>query len=198
MSSHIHAHTPRQYLVATEQQTYSFPYLSYVWYSSNFGVSWANYSSSNSWGKITGSDTLATLIASRSSSLVVSNNVAQSWNTTSGASFASYTGIAASRDGSYAVACAFGGNIVTSVDGGYRWTTQQPIRSWAGVATSANGTFIVAIVSDGDVFIGQHGDNVTIPPWRFGPLSVESEPAASNGTLTLVYIGHILDNLVST
>lgn len=177
---------------------YSPPYLSYVWYSSNFGLSWANYSSSNSWGKITGSDTLATLIASRSNYLVVSNNVAQSWNTTSGASFASYTGIAASRDGSYAVACASGGNIFTSVDGGYRWTTQQPIKSWAGVATSANGTYIVAIVSDGDVYIGQHGDNVTIPPWRYGPLSAQSELAASNDTFTLVYVGNVLDNIASS
>ncbi len=78
--------------------------------------------------------------------------VGAQWTVRSAAGTRSWTGIASSADGMKLAACAFGGQIQTSTDGGVTWTARDVARSWNNIVSSTDGTKLAATVYGGQVY----------------------------------------------
>lgn len=92
-----------------------------------------------------------------------------------------WRGIALSADGQRIAACANGGSIWTSVDGGVSWTerTSAGTRSWSGICSSADGTRLAATAVGGRIWIsGNSGltwtERTGVPIGDWGAITCDS------------------------
>jgi len=123
--------------------------------STNTGLSWTSYASSQAWSGISMSST-GTIMAAciNGGNIWVSINTGVSW--TSYASSQAWSGISMNSSGTTMAACVNGGFIWVSTNTGVSWTQVASSLAWSKISVSSNGLTMAACVNVGYIWVSSN------------------------------------------
>jgi hypothetical protein len=173
--------------------------LSYVYTSTNSGVSWNKVNTPRSylWKSVASSADGSKLVVAGNSAggspILISTNSGASW-VTSSVPFTSWTSVASSADGTKLFA-AYSGGLYISTNSGASWIQQPNPTSLSSVACSADGSRLVASVPYGSFIYSSTDAGVTwfsnsLPSgyWNSVASSADGKFLVAAGTYNPIYV----------